>query len=482
MFDYLQKFNKLPQDLRTKISSPAIMAIVSELEARYQVDLAMTIMKVMIKNLTLKNLPAYFVSEFNLRVDQAEALSSELKTKIFVVASDYLGLSSEIRAFDLERDITFLIKEAGLTLSSEILIKRLKNILSTYIRGIRSKIDTRATLAKDAKIGGLNLNSEEIDRVLKVCDNHKFSSRETAGAAGLVNSAGSFTPVLNRVEEYDLKSALTSGHTKSLSPTGPIVNGVAPTPFRPALAKESVPAKTKLINRLDLSHELSGPSFQLDLPEAAAKASLVGPLMAKGPAVTAPTIPTPPTPVKPRFFSFPSKPAAINPATQQKSDLIKPNQVKVSSVSITQAPTASPIIKDIVPPPLAKRQAPVPVSGRPQMHDIKPMPKIIGPLEELQFLDLVNFRRLGQNPSESTDKVLAKVKLLERDGYDKMVLGVRAWRQSPVNRSYIRLGQEAIAKGTSLKAYVVSQKEAGKDCLSLEEIETIVKLNSQLIF
>jgi hypothetical protein len=116
------------------------------------------------------------------------------------------------------------------------------------------------------------------------------------------------------------------------------------------------------------------------------------------------------------------------------------------------------------------------------MHDIKPMPKVMGPIEELQFLDVINFRRLGATPAEITAKVLAKIKLLEKDGYDKMVAGVRAWRQSPVSRLYLRLGQEAIAKGLTMKAMVESRKGANQEYLSMEEIEAIVSLNGKLVF
>ena len=116
------------------------------------------------------------------------------------------------------------------------------------------------------------------------------------------------------------------------------------------------------------------------------------------------------------------------------------------------------------------------------MHDVKPVPKVMGPIEELQFLDPLNFRRLGKTPAETTAKIFAKIKLLEKEGYDKMVSGVRAWRQSPTNRLYLHLGQEAIVKGMLLKDAVAERQKAGQECLSMEEIEAIVTLNSKLVF
>jgi hypothetical protein len=116
------------------------------------------------------------------------------------------------------------------------------------------------------------------------------------------------------------------------------------------------------------------------------------------------------------------------------------------------------------------------------MHDIKPMPKALGPIEELQFLDLVNFRRLGKTPEEITEKILKKIKLLERDGYDKMVAGVRAWRQSPVNRAYLRLGQDAVSHGVSLKEAISAAQAKDPTGLTLEEVEGIIALNGRLTF
>jgi hypothetical protein len=116
------------------------------------------------------------------------------------------------------------------------------------------------------------------------------------------------------------------------------------------------------------------------------------------------------------------------------------------------------------------------------MHDIKPVPKVMGPAEELRFLDLTNFRRLGQTAPEAAAKILAKIKLLEKDGYDKMVSGVQAWRQGAVNRLYLRLGQESVVKGIALKDVIDARQKAGQDCLTMEEIEAIVSLNSKLIF
>lgn len=116
------------------------------------------------------------------------------------------------------------------------------------------------------------------------------------------------------------------------------------------------------------------------------------------------------------------------------------------------------------------------------MQDIKSIPKVMGPIEELQYLNLLNFRRLGKDPQEITDKILAKIKLLEKDGYDKMVAGVLAWRQSPVNRLYLRLGREALNKDLSLQDYLNSLSKDHQKYLTYKEVLALVDLNSKLVF
>ncbi|HQC49841.1 MAG TPA: hypothetical protein PLN57_01815, partial [bacterium] len=226
MFDYLQQFNSLPKDLKDKVSSPQAMAALAEIENHYQVDLAMIVMKVMIKSLTIKDLPAIFVGEFSLSAPQAEALTKDLKEKIFKPVADYVGLGSETKELDLNKDINLLIKEAGLTIPSEFLIERLKKIIATYLKGVRSRIDTRGSLAKDIETGGLGLSAEETDRILKVCDLQKFKDNENLRSFSVATPPGSrLDKIISSQEqaihkplaEYDFKKALASGEVKRIS-------------------------------------------------------------------------------------------------------------------------------------------------------------------------------------------------------------------------------------------------------------------------
>lgn len=438
MFDYLQKFNSLPKNLRDQVSSPLVMASLMELEKKYQIDLAMTIMKVMIKGITIKNLPAYFISDFGLSQTNAENLVKDLTAKVFFNVADYLGLEREVRALDLDADIDLIIKEAGLSLASIELINRFKNVLSTYLKGVRDKIAARDAFVKSADLGGLNLSALEADRVFKVCEQKTFKSLEV----NLPTINRTFVPgrTDGRLEkiiasadgakfngEYNLKQAIASGQTK----------------------------------RPEEMTKLSAPEKKLDLPVPEKELSL--------PLVEKVVLPKPPVvPVTPIVKVVPPVPKPTIPVSGQ----IKPAPAPVVPPSplIEKKPIAA--ARPIFAPSISKQA----------MHDIKPVPKVMGPLEELRFLDLLNFRRLGKTPAEITAKIFSKIKLLEADGYDKMVSGVHAWRQSPVNRLYLKMVQEAIGKGITVKEFIANAQKEHKDYLNFEEIEAILAMNSKLVF
>lgn len=476
MFDYLQQFNSLPKDLRDKVSSPEAMSSLAEIESRYRVDLAMVVMKVMIKTLAVKDLPSLFISEFNLGPEQADKMSQELKAKIFAPVADYVGISSERRALDLSNDIGVLIKEAGMAMPSEFLIERLKSILATYLRGVRSKIDTKASLLKDIASGGLNLTQPEVDRILKVCDTEKFKSGENSsvvlktpspmtrldkivlGSEGLAQATEA-SSLSKPIVEYDLKRALASGETKRIA--APTEQATQPTvqPVEPPVAVEKKVSPVEPLLKAPLLEEKTAQSEfkNAGIVRKPENNGLLNKIFSDG--------------SKPKLNSTPS--GAVKLASISAD-------APIATVATQEAPKMK--IANPAAARLAATGAMAADSSRKLMHDVKPLPKVMGPLEELQFLDLLNFRRLGKNPEEMTSKIFNKIKLLEREGYEKMIAGIGAWRKSPVSRLYLQIVQEAVASSLPLREAITAREKKGREGLSMEEIEAIMNLNSKLIF
>ncbi len=532
MFDYLQKFNNLPADLRDKVSSPEAVKAISALESKYHTDLASLVMKAMVKAFPIVDLPLMIASENNLSKEAAEGLAQELKDKIFQPVADYLGLSLKKPILDIDRDAEKLIKEAGIFLPSDNLLSRFKNIISTYLRSVRSRIDTKNTLAKDVKIGGLGLSEADVEKVMKICD--RYSSILKPDQKGLdrlkqIISQAEGAPNIGGqpVAPYDLKKSLASRKEELATAKQVLKNNI---PQEKTAEKKLIeaPDEQELLPSSSPEPSLPLPEKQ-DLPKLAVEKSAALPLAPAVSRVSLPpfkkTAPIEQAPVTPSLKDFnkvpdnlPIKeaeksaeapkvakiveaakiaPVITSPAIIQAPAFVKPRPEKISApilpVEAVKA-TARPINVNKTPEkvadknpiaanqPIAARRPVAPSDARPQMHDIKPVPKVMGPIEELQYLDLLNFRRLGSTPAEATAKVFSRIKLLENDGYDKMVAGIKAWRVSPVNRFYLRLVQEAISKGSRLEDLVSSRQGAGQEYLSWEEIKEIIALNSKLVF
>lgn len=517
MFDYLQQFNKLPKELREKVSSPAAMEILSSLESKYSVSLAMLVMQVMIKQILVKDLTSHFISEFGLAPEKARALSTELQERLLFSVSTYLGIKPASMLSAEDKELEVLMKENGIVLPSQDLITRCRQILLTYRKGVRTKIDARAALERPVEIGGLSLDASAADRLLRALDRPNVAAPAPAPASAVPSAINDLINKNEASNAYDFKSALAKGEIKP-----------------PAALADKF---KQSVDKLDTAHEIAAPAPEFTIAPPEEVKQLMRPAMPYAPKVptvkdektvvaSAPVIPVAPvTPVAP----VAPKPTPVAPATSTPVEPIAPAPVAPKPVAspATPKPVAQPATSAparINRPAAAVKAgmwsklfkgAPTPTSPevalsatkhleeavraasvqnnlrvrpaassehRPKMDDVKLKPKVMGPLEELRYLDLVNFRRLGASPKEITSKIVTKIRLLEKDGYDRMVEGVKAWRQSPVNRLYVRIMQEAVVKGVPVREAVATREAESKEVLSMDEIEAIVAMNNSLMF
>ncbi len=583
MFDYLQKFNTLPQNLRDSVSSPAAMTVISNLENKYKVDLAATVMKVMTKIIPLADLSIYFVSDFALDQETAKKLTSELKEKLFFPVANYLGYNASYssvmpktvpavtKANITPAPIYFLtsdkiIKELGINFSSLDLNYRLKNILDTYLKGIRNRVDARLTLGKEVVSGGLGLDQKVIDKIFKLCDEVKASHILPSGELELLPT-GTMTalptvkePVKSGLETvralyekpssardipYNLQSAIAKGEIKKpvtplnlptpeeakekllvkpitpIKPIAPIapITPIAPIkPIEPAkiivpailtaplipvatvfkaaavagmalkaeeTVKIPITSKIEALNPPVVKHEVATKLVRPPEKKVNFFSKLFGAKKKVIPTIptipTVPVIPKIPVPAIPAVLVAPVIPTPVAKITSTpvvQIVKIAPVEVKASpkiSVPITTLRTAAAapqIDKTIKSEPVVDRKIPDIVA-----------PKIMGPLEELRYLSMVNFHRLGTTPEEITTKIESKIRLLEKDGYDHMISGVLAWRENSINLLYLKMGLESLNKGLSFKQYAINCQTVKNDnFLTWEEIGAIIKLNSRLMF
>lgn len=464
MFDYLQKFNSLPADLRAKVSSDDAMNYLSALEHRYRVDLAMVVMKVMIKSLAISDLESNLVSDLGLTREMSKNLSAELKEKIFAPVANYLGLKLNSKEDEIKKDIDLLIKEAGITLPSTDLLERLKVVLNTYLKGVRQKIDTRQVLAKDISSGGIGLSQEEIDRIFNLC---KLRHEDLLGPQtkdGKIDTSVLF----NINPEYDLKRALQSGETKKIAGAAatarlatPNIKAISPVKISPAntiyekvdiddLEKQlQVPSEDEEMEQERLISKVKedkiGQAEKTEMVEKKEDEAFLGEddkdglsknspidssykkdeqgskdhaLNKKSSTVSDDNVFIVKKPEKTNLFKkLFSENNNKKSSSLKKSEtsnvaalaLSNENKDKISKTTL-KTNLANPKIEDKLQkdlPPIVRNERPL-KKGHKRLDDVKFVPKVMGPLEELQYLDVLNFRRLGASPRRGLQRFLTR--------------------------------------------------------------------------
>ena len=477
MLDYLQKFNKLPKELRNKISTSAVIFAINELEKKYKINLAAVVMRIMIKEFTVNSLAEYFVKEFNLEQQNAEQLTNELKEKVLFDVADYLRIKLEdkdkkikdekmlriandrvIQAMpsfqklenffsdedekeikelaqkikDDKKDNLYneningkldkIIEQAQINFGSEDLALRFRNILKIYLTKVRDKIDTQQTLIKPMDIGGLGFDKESANRVLKIADN-------VVKIFDVKLKKNIEAPELKKEKIVNAKKMIERDVSYNL-------NNLK--------KKDNKKPKKEILKELDLGHLLAPPPPKLYQDN------------------------------KVSFFTSKKK-----PKIQQTNDKTEKIKHKISDEDITDKQkiiSQTQRIKQI-----DARKTDV-ITGKIKMDDVKFKPKVMSPIDELRYMDLISFRRLSPDVRGITEKIKEKIKLLEEESYTKRSSGIRAWRMCPVNKLYLDIGQISISKNKAIDAIIEERKSNHQDCLNIKEFEAIADLNRDLRF
>ena len=93
-----------------------------------------------------------------------------------------------------------------------------------------------------------------------------------------------------------------------------------------------------------------------------------------------------------------------------------------------------------------------------------------------------NFRRLGNSPSEQSEKLLKKINILEKDSVTKKAQGIEGWRRSPTYQLYLNLGEDSLSSGKNVESIIRDKLAKHEDTLTIEEFSAISDLNKQLRF
>jgi len=525
MLPYLEKFNNLPAEIRNKISSPEAMAAISDLESRYNVSLAAVIMRIMVKDISILDLEKYFVFEYNLDGTQARELVKELKDRVFVSVADYLGISQEreestedggekldgwmnerrgetaVHSSDFffstedEEEVNKLaekvqeftgaeprinnaleiadqaVKKLDYNFSSEELSDRFGKILMTYIKGVRNKLDTKQTLLKPIEEGGLGLNDVLAGKALAISDKIKEEFIEKEKTETIRETS--------RENEKEESKALKSETKEDFSAdSGDLTQSVFPPERQavPVRAEAEAPGASEYIEKdkeKTIDSLSGGGDRDMDYDYSA--------LEKRGKKSENQEL-------RDEKKTEASEPQALNlrtaSADEKKQPLRDEKKIKREAVldlteheNKTKDSTSVFNVKRAI-----KKAGKEDKSGKIKMEDIKHVPKLSGPIDELKEMDLEHFRRLEEDSGAAAGKIKEKISFLEEDGYDKKLAGVKAWRQSQLNKLYLQIGQEAIRGKKGIGSVIEERQSAGNDCLTEIEFEAIMELNKKLRF
>lgn len=486
MFDYLQQFKHLPKELQDYVSSEEAMKSLDEIEAKHGVKLAAAVMRLMVKDLSINKLPLFLSSEFSLNEEEAKQITKELKNGVLRKAASHLGFAPIISVNPTEEKIDQLLKNNTVSFSSQELINRFRLIAKTYLHGVRSKIDTRLVMQKSVDTGGLGLPTEKADYLLNLLDGQTSTSDSLKKSSALDNLIKTHTIQ----PEYSLANSIEERKKKMLATKNlPIEEVLTSLPLEKApvkiLPKPDVVPSNLPVAEVEKKEETKKEKIA-EPDEVAAFLKKISqnqePEAEKPKPVSAPSAPAPvPAPALVKKVSEGEFEIKIQPSPKEN----KPETKTEQGVSFQPIPTAKLVVPQHSVNSYGPKVAPVTASseqGRVRMDDVRTAPRVMGPIEELRFLDLANFRRLGASPAEATAKIFSKIKLLEKSGYDRMTAGIAAWRQSEVNRLYLIMCRESAFKAKPILGIIEQLKASGKNYLTVEEIDAIMLLNAKLIF
>ena len=529
MLDYIKKFNNLSKELRDKVSAPVVMSAIEKLEKKYDVNLATVVMKIMVKEADANKLVDYFTQEFKLDKTKAEQLIKELKEQILSGAADYLGIKKEVRnkqfppkadetraqevrsdkaeeiaarqtaiaqsvkGLDLlfsdedeaeikelakkmdlkvksslsdneiEKQLDKTLAQAQINFGSEELAARFRKILKIYFRGIRDRIDTKQTLIKPMEAGGLSFDQESAEQVLKIINSNKMGKTPDITPPEKIK-----IPKLEKQKPEDLKKSGFASLSQS---------GVRDIDYDLASLsdKKSITSKEKIkeqdtgeaLKRLDTEHELAPPppklpsvssEFQIDKSQDG-QASL--------PSLKEESVVIEPKPQAGKSEAEVEKKQEVKTRPVQEVKQIDDRKVDETTGKIKMEDVKAKFIRAL---------------GRDRGFGAEFRPKVMGPIDELKYMDLISFRRLDQDLVKIVEKIKEKINLLEEEDYAKRLKGIKAWRTSPVNKLYLEMGQASIGESKPIDIIIEERKAASKEYLNSKEFEAVTDLNRDLRF
>jgi hypothetical protein len=553
--DFLIKMKKYFDD-------PKVKQTIQEIDAKYSLTGRGIVLELLFAfvrggELDLNDIGLYLYTANNLDLHEATVIEDELDEKIFEPIEDLLseardvylkrkkeepgfkGLdelileqpenpeetevaSAEERAKMMSReviseDVIFgVIGQAELKLGS-LFRKRLFGILEKRFKGIRDDMETKETLMKSEKIGGMGFDEETSRRLIKLVSAHLAEYQKFAEKPRM-------TPLL-RIKEERVKPGevkefvekekgvahlpsipLSMGETQResvnekqvsiLPPSSSLKprmgdkdglgemesaamnqkQGVSLSQLKQSVSESSSSSKTVPIGhskdpKLDFDHQLMPPPPALIWPEGKPK------LKYKNESTVARRPQLSPTNVEAaKGKQSEANIPPISPETMKQQNVVNKRLIQREEPK-KEIPPDSPVS---TPPPQAK----IPEKKPP--HDIIPevpayASKLTDLLSDIANMSLKDFQKLDPDAKKACGKIREKIQLLEQDrGLPGCTDGIRAWQSSEAYENYVAIGKEALMSGKKIDEVISAWNGEGKPAITKAQFDAIMELNREM--
>jgi hypothetical protein len=472
--DYVQKLNQLSPGLRIKLSDESFLIQLDEIEEQFKIKAVLILLDLLLGLINYADLTGKLRTDYGFD----DILAEEVKEKFGVLIEELSAGSppesqppapAEIKSVsqgagrlnvssspasnkgpslpvpkvsttmtfsredneEIKKYSSFVVPESGndyiqsaqeilsrfgYQTSDELMAKRLVNIVASHLKGVRDDFETKEILMKNRKVAGLELSDDQSDQLLKLIN-------EFLGKSGN-KTAINFSP-------------------SNVALTESIVS--LPDEIKSISRQNSVTANS------DLKIEMEDGLPVVRLPED--KQEINQPPIAED-----------------KFE------ASALPQAAEKELPLTDGNAKIKTI-ILPPPTPAPFI--------AEKRIPETVlnsktANRPNLDDVKFEKRLIGPIEELGNMTLIDFRRLAADPKAAVNKVKEKIDILEDQGLEKKITGISAWHKNEINRFYRMLGQAGMTEGKTIEGVIKERLLSGKPTLSLDEFQAVMELNRAL--
>lgn len=150
-------------------------------------------------------------------------------------------------------------------------------------------------------------------------------------------------------------------------------------------------------------------------------------------------------------------------------------QSQQSAVPGAPASAAAPVW----PAPAASSNAPA-NAAPPAIDSIRPPMRLTSLGSELAGVTLAEFRRMARTPEEATERIWQKLETLKQESYDRWQEGAQAWRQSPLQQQYLQIVAQSFTSGRPVAEIARELHEQDPNQPTAEEIGAILLINNRL--